>query len=79
MLPKGNEGFRFRYYKRRGPGRLGRVETGLLSRTPPSGAKRDYLGARANLHTDLQMNRIRNISVFAQYFRQIILLSWIHF
>ena len=47
--------------------------------TQPTGIKRDNLGARANLHTDLQMNRIRNISVFAQYFRQIILLSWIHF
>ncbi len=47
--------------------------------TQPTGAKRDYLGARANLHTDLQMNRIRNISVFAQYFLQIILRCWIHF
>ena len=36
--------------------------------TQPTGIKRDYLGARANLHTDFQMNRIRNISVFAQYF-----------
>jgi hypothetical protein len=41
--------------------------------------KKAYLGSRANLHTDLQMNRIRNISVFAQYFRQIILHCWIHF
>ena len=68
MLPKGNEGFRVRYYKRGGHGRLGRVETGLLSRTPPTGTKRAYLGSLANLHTDFQMNRIRNISVFAQYF-----------
>jgi len=48
-------------------------------RTPPTGIKRAYLGSGANLHTDLQMNRIRNISVFAQYFRQIILRCWIHF
>ena len=47
--------------------------------TQPTGIKRAYLGARANLHTDLQMNRIRNISVFAHYFRQIILRCWIHF
>jgi hypothetical protein len=40
MLPKGNEGFRVRYYKRGGHVRLGRVETGLLSRTPPTGTKR---------------------------------------
>ena len=29
--------------------------------TQPTGIKRAYLGSGANLHTDLQMNRIRNI------------------
>ena len=45
MLPKGHEGFRVRYYKRRGHGRLGRVDTGLLARTLPSGTKE-----HANIH-----------------------------